>query len=200
MILEIPNEYIYNDILLPAFSMYFNISFALATALSFTAHFPVNTGTESQNYFIFTGVNNTAHLYRNNDTLSLHIQDRSNYQLLQMEGVSNLRSFEFKWDEFRINGRSMDIKTVEGNCTRLDFDAFNFISPIDIWNRQVMPGMQAERIYHYDKEIKYGWFAFIAFGVGLLLKFDLVCPKILQKFLQLIRSEELAVEAELEGI
>ena len=52
--------------------MNFNFLFSVVSALSFVVEFPVNSN-NTQDYFFFEGNNQTAHLYRENKTLFLHL-------------------------------------------------------------------------------------------------------------------------------
>ena len=81
---------------------------------------------EKQDFFLFEGVNTTAHLYRHNETIYLYMNDERKAAYYQTDVGSVL---EFSWKGFKVNGTEM-VKVKSDGEFPLDFNTFTFISPI----------------------------------------------------------------------
>lgn len=107
--------------------MQFNLLFAVITNLTFTIDFKILPDAQ-QDYLYFAGQNTTAHLYRENNTVFLHLQSGSEYELYQTNIKNKL---EFSWQKFKINGTEMTkVKSSRNESLELTFDTFTFLSPI----------------------------------------------------------------------
>ena len=163
-----------------------NLIFTIVTTLDFTARFAINPNDTPQNHFVLSGENTSAHLYQENTTLKLYLRLNSSYQLYELDGVIN--SFDFLWNGFMVNGRQMELKRSEGNLTSLSFDAYTFVAPIELWNYEIIHEIVTECVYQREKQ-NYVWFACIFFAVGILLKFDVIGPKVAQKVIKYYSPE-----------
>ena len=82
--------------------MNFNLLFSAVSALSFIIEFPKTTE-ERQDYFIFEGINQAAHLFRENETLILHLSFNAEYTTFKA-GIEE-ETFEFSWSGFEVDGK-----------------------------------------------------------------------------------------------
>ena len=80
-----------------------------------------------QDFFIFQGGNSSAHLYRNNGTVSLYMRDDKGFQLFQVDILNKL---EFSWGGFKINGTEMKMIKSTGSTDMDDLNEFTFLSPV----------------------------------------------------------------------
>ena len=160
--------------------MNINFLYSVIVNLCFTVQFDVNDNS-TQNYFIFDGDDATAHLRRYNKTISLFLQWNTSYRHLEMENISN--QFVFEWQGYKINNEEMKIVRSVGDWNLLGFDIFTFISP-------TLNFVEEEAVATYggplidSQDINYGIFVLIVFGVGLLLKFDIIAPKVFERIIK----------------
>ena len=150
--------------------MNLNFIFMSLMALDFTVNFHVSTDGK-QDYFVFSGPNSTAHLYRENHTIWLYLESGREYTLShsQISGPT----FNFNWPSRTVNNELMI------NSSNLDvwFDAYTFLSPIVEFHH--MTSAPIEPIFQCDN-INYKLIALIIFSIGLGLKVDLVAPILLK--------------------
>ena len=107
--------------------MEFNILFAIATSLNFTIKFLILPDAR-QDFLFFAGQNSSAHLYRENNSVFLHLQNDTNYETYQTNIKNKL---EFSWQDFKINDTKMTrIKSSHNESLQLKFDVYTFLSPI----------------------------------------------------------------------
>ena len=71
----------------------------------------------------FEGVNDSAHLFRQNSTILLNV----NNELYKTDIVDRI---QFSWKGFKVNGSEMEKIKSTGEGEILTFDAFTFLSPI----------------------------------------------------------------------
>ena len=105
--------------------MEFNLLFSVVGALSFVIEFDILPD-ERQDFLFFTGDNTSAHLFRENNTVFLHIAD-THFETYRTDIENQL---EFSWDGFKVNGTEMKKVKTNGNVAKLNFDVFTFLSPI----------------------------------------------------------------------
>ena len=157
--------------------MDFNLLFTLVASLSFSIKFNIDTNSK-QDFFIFSGENTTAHLFRDNETLNLFLETISGYKLYQISNITT--EFEFSWNEFKVDGRQMEIVRSHGKLCTFQFNGYTFLSPwIDVIPNQVVEHHQ-ELVYR-KSDIKYDLLALIVLAIGLLLKTDAVAFHIWEK-------------------
>ena len=85
--------------------MEFNLLFGLVSTLSFHIQFIV-THDERQDYFYFSGENETAHLFRENNTVTLYLAKDLNFSIYEADLLGTL---SFTWEDFKINGIAMTL-------------------------------------------------------------------------------------------
>ena len=104
--------------------MNINFLYTVLTGLCFTVKFEFDDN-RKQHYFIFDGPDTTAHLFRENSTLTLVFQ--SNYSFNTYQTLNLTNPFEFTWDGFRVNDKTMKLIKSSGNITNLQFNGYTFI-------------------------------------------------------------------------
>ena len=157
--------------------MDFNLLFRLVATLSFSIKFNIDTNNK-QDFFIFNGENTTAHLFRENETLNLFIRTNSSFKRYEISNITT--KFEFSWNEFKVDGRKMEIVKSHGQLDELQFNGYTFLSPWlgDPYCQVVEP---PPNLVYRESEIKYGLLALIALAIGLILKSDAVALHIWEK-------------------
>ena len=78
---------------------------------------------QKQDFLFFEGVNDSAHLFRQNSTILLNV----NNELHKTDIVDRI---QFSWRGFKVNGSEMEKIKSTGEEKILTFDAFTFLSPI----------------------------------------------------------------------
>ena len=101
--------------------MNFNILFAIVGNLKFIITFLVNEQAK-QEYFIFEGVNTTAHLHRYKQAVYLQLSNDVKTTLYRTD-IENM--LEFSWSGFKINGTEMVKVGSNGDISTI-FNAFTF--------------------------------------------------------------------------
>jgi hypothetical protein len=107
--------------------MDFNLLFAVLTSFSFVLKFSVNSE-EKQDFFLFNGLNVSAHLYRENDSFYLYVNNQQNFSIYLFR--SSLNCVEFSWDGFVMNNEKMELIRSTGEVSDLNFNALTFTSPL----------------------------------------------------------------------
>ena len=174
--------------------MNINFLYSLLVSLCFTVKFDVNNASK-EDYFILNGHNTSAHLYRQNQTIKLFLRSNASYKHLEMRNVTD--QFVFEWSGFKVNNAKMETVISEGDLNLLCFDSYTFISPtLDFVKEEVVT--ISERSWIQNRDINYGFFVLIVIGVGLLLKFDIIAPKvfdaIVKSYAQISTEEPAYVE------
>ena len=147
-----------------------NFVFATVVALNFIVDFEVSQD-DTQDYFIFSGNNSIAHLYRNTNKLNLYLKSDSSQQLWTYEVPSS--EFTFGWDQKTVNNHPMHFHGNDSVLTHFDFDAYTFLSPISKMKQLKCP--EFEPVFQCD-ETNYKLIILIVFAIGIALKFDLAAP------------------------
>ena len=148
------------------YKMNFTILFGIVSTLSFSVRFNLDEG-KRQDFFLFEGNNQSAHLFRIDYKLHLNLMENGKHKFL----TSNLDgyNFSFTWKGYKVNGKDMvpyksNKNTQIWNST---YNTFTFISPlITDWEQLECP---PEPVYSCEKKtsINYGYVVMI--GVGLLI-------------------------------
>ena len=102
--------------------MNFTLLFAVVENLSFIIDFKLSLD-QKQDFLFFEGVNDSAHLFRQNSTILLNV----NNELYKTDIVDRI---QFSWRGFKVNGSEMEKIKLTGEEEILTFDAFTFLSPI----------------------------------------------------------------------
>ena len=108
--------------------MQFNILFTAVTNLTFVVEFPISVNETHQDFFLFNGVEESAHFFRDNTTFSLFIEQGENQSLYELSSSSN--SVTFSWERFKINGEEMKHISAVGNIKNINFNSYTFLSPL----------------------------------------------------------------------
>ena len=174
-----------------------NFIFALATSLSFTVVFDVNNS-YNQNYFVFNGDETSAHLFRKNDTVTLYLYDRDSYVIYQSSNITS--SFMFSWEGYQINNMNMNKTSYNGSLGSLEFDGFTFLSPHkEILETCYISEPCPEPVFQCEGT-RYDLLTLIVLGIGLLLKFDIISPKLMsiirEAYTKVSLDESIYVEME----
>ena len=161
--------------------MNLNFIYSAVVTLNFVVKFHVSLH-ETQNYFLLSGPNSTAHLYRENQTLWLDLSAGREHTMMysQISGAT----FTFDW-----SGKTVD-KQLMSNFSNIElwFDAYTFLSPI---LEMQHPPTPVESIFQCGN-INYKLMALLIFSIGLALKFDLLIPTLLK----LLGKEDIYVNME----
>ena len=98
--------------------MNFNTIFNFISAISFTIDFKVSHD-YYQDFFFFDGNNSKAHLYRQNNTLTLHLIQQNNFKIYQYSNLTG--NFSFSWSNVTVNDVKM--RLLKSNN---DIETWNF--------------------------------------------------------------------------
>ena len=166
--------------------MNFTILFHIIGNLNFHVQFSLDSN-YMQDFFIFQGGNSTAHLYRNNETVSLYLRDDEGFELYQTNILSKL---EFTWKGFQINGTDMKLIKSTGNTSMDYLNEFIFISPII----DLQPGIMLEMSNFNNnesesrfispqnsKDVNYGYIAAIILIFAIALELKMKIPLLINR-------------------
>ena len=107
--------------------MNFHILFALVGNLTFVLEFPISQN-QSQDLFIFNGVNDSAHFFKENKTFYLYLSQGTNISIYEM--TSFAETVIFSWQKFLLNDKEMKLVQSVGSVRNQSFDSFTFLSPM----------------------------------------------------------------------
>ena len=166
--------------------MNFTILFHIIGNLNFHVQFSLDSN-YMQDFFIFQGGNSTAHLYRNNETVSLYLRDEKGFELYQ---TNILNKLEFSWRGFQINGTDMKLIKSTGNTSMDYLNEFTFISPII----DLQPGIMLEASNFNNnesesrfispqnsKDVNYGYIAAIMLIFAIALELKMKIPLLINR-------------------
>ena len=166
--------------------MNFTILFHIIGNLNFHVQFSLDSN-YMQDFFIFQGGNSTAHLYRNNETVSLYLRDDERFELYQ---TNILNKVEFSWKSFQINGTDMKLIKSTGNTSMHYLNEFIFISPII----DIQPGIMLEASNFNNneskskfispqnsKDVNYGYIAAIILIFAIALELKMKIPLLINR-------------------
>ena len=155
--------------------MNLNFIYSAVVAMNFIATFDVSQQSK-QEYFMLTGPNSTAHLFRKNETISLYLKYKNEEKIMVSEVQDS--TFTFDWRFKTINKKPMNNNN---NSTefQFEFDTYNFLSPVLLEESILQPTAPI-----FQPDINYKLIALIIFAIGMGLKLDIIAPilvKILKK-------------------
>ena len=166
--------------------MNFTILFHIIGNLNFNVQFSLDSN-YMQDFFIFQGGNSSAHLYRNNETVSLNLRDDEGFELYE---TNILNKLEFTWKGFQINGTDMKLIKSTGN-TRMDYlNEFIFISPVIDHQPGIMLEMsnfnnnESESRFispPNSKDVNYGYIAAIILIFAIALELKMKIPLLINR-------------------
>ena len=160
--------------------MEFNLLFGLVSALAFEIQFIVNHDA-THDYFYFNGENETAHLFRENNTVTLHLAKDLNYTIYQADILSTL---SFTWDDFKVNGIAMTLVQDNGDVNKSRYSTFTFLSPIV---HEPVLDCSAQPVINF-KTINYGYIIAIVSIIAFI--FDLK-PAVVKRIRDLLIKEHI---------
>ncbi len=144
--------------------MNFNLLFTALATLSFSVKFQVDSGAR-QDFFLFEGANQSAHLFRDGESLTLYLQQSDRYTIYKLQLKSS--NFTFSWNGYVVNNQQMLLQDSTGNVNDVVFQDFTFSSPII---ELLEFDCSVEPVYKLSNDINYGYIVLIFLGVGLLFK------------------------------
>ena len=163
--------------------MDFTFLFAAIAALTFKLQFDVDDEVR-QDYFLFHGKEQSAHLHRQNQTLVLQLIQGESNEVYEMALQAAETEFYFSWFSYMVNENPMMMIKGKGKITAMEFDHFTFISPI-VRVITDYDDYDCEVDTYYDiKEINYWFIVGIAFAVTIICKSTQVTRKAVLSFLK----------------
>ena len=159
--------------------MDFNLLFSMLGSLSFsfTLEFLVNQN-QSQDFFLFEGLNSSAHFFREDTVFYLHLVNSENFTIYRSNSTTDIVSFS--WNNFILNEQKMQLIRSQGEVSELHFDAFTFVSPIvdfsvTEYKNELVPLYQL-------KNINYGYIAAMIIIAIVLIEIKSVGIKLFDQF------------------
>ena len=158
--------------------MDFALLFTITSALTFTLQFSVDDSL-NQDYFMFHGGNQTAHLHRSNQSLYLYLVQGAGMETYKIDVTE--AQFNFSWVGQIMNGKPMKIIKKVGNVTSMNFDQFTFISPV----HESFQDLECHIDTHFNKKGSNYWYMVgIAIFVVILCKSDPLARRAIAAFLK----------------
>ena len=141
--------------------MNFTLLFAIVENLSFVINFKLSLD-QKQDFLFFEGANDSAHLFRQNSTILLNV----NNELYKTDIVDRM---QFSWRGFMVNGSEMKKIKSTGGEKLLTFDAFTFLSPIVKINEEEEEAKEEYFHSFLSQKINYYYIFAIVFLTVLLV-------------------------------
>ena len=123
--------------------------FSLAQSLNFSINFD-RSYDEIQDCFIFNGVQNSAHLYRSNNTLNLHVTNGSEFDTYQCNITEDMWSFI--WPR-TINNMEMRLVKGSGATEFGNYNSFLFINGFKAIETLISMPEKAMKCYIYGSAL-----------------------------------------------
>ena len=163
--------------------MNFNLLFTILATLSFSVKFQVDSGAR-QDFFLLEGTNQSAHLFRDGESLTLYLQQNDGYEIYKTQLKST--NFTFSWNGYMVDNQQMLLHDSTGNVNDVEFQNFTFISPIIELNTF---DCSVEQVYKLSDNINYGYIVLILLGIGAIFKTTDVGRTIYNRFSKSTQSE-----------
>ena len=144
--------------------MIFNLLFAAVSSLYFSIEFGIDLK-DKQDYLFFEGQNQTAHLSRINNTITLYLSQQENFSVYETN--VNGYFFIFTWQGFLVNGQEMQQDRSNGEIVNIHFEKFTFLSPII---RSFDKDVDIEPVYRVESSFNYWYIVLIIFTLGVLFE------------------------------
>ena len=179
--------------------MNINFLYTVLTGLCFTVKFDFDENTK-QHYLVFTGSETSAHLFRENSTLTLVLQTNVSFHRYQSLNLSN--PFTFTWEGFRVNDETMKLIKSTGNISNFQFNGYTFLSPyLEVLQDSDNVEYIIEESVFQCQDINYGIFLAIALAVGLIMRSDNIISRSLKLLNNILESKsEESVYVEIDNI
>ena len=168
--------------------MNFTILFHLIGNLNFHVQFSLHSH-NTQDFFIFQGENSSAHLYRENETVSLYLREEKDFEVYQMHILNELN---FSWIGFKVNGVDMKKIKSTGVTNMEGLNEFTFLSVVvdlqaDALMNLCSPNV-SETITEGEfmqslnfKNVNYGYIAGIMLLIVVALELKIKIPLIIER-------------------
>jgi len=144
--------------------MNFQIVFHFISTLTFVFKFSVNPNSQ-QDYFYFEGTNQSAHLSRSQEIITLFLNQGENFSVYR--GEINQSTFTFSWIGFKIDGKPMNITKSEGDTSEINYNSLLFMSPI-LDEIEECSTNCPEQILQYNS-VNYWYIVLIVLAIGISL-------------------------------
>ena len=179
--------------------MNINFLYTVLTGLCFTVKFDLD-GNSKQHYLIFTGPETSAHLFRENSTLTLVLQTNVSFYRYQSLNLTN--PFTFTWEGFRVNNQTMKLIKSTGNITNFQYNGYTFLSPyLEVLQDSDNVEYIVEQSVFQCQDINYGIFLAIALAVGMVMRSDNIISSSLKLLSNILESKsEESVYVEIDNI
>ena len=168
--------------------MNFTVLFHLIGNLNFHVQFSLHSA-NTQDFFFFQGENSSAHLYRNNETVSLYLRDDKEFELYQIHILNEL---DFSWRGFKVNGTDMRKIKSTGVTNMEGLNEFTFLTVVvdlqaDVLMNPYSPNV-SETITEGEfmqslnfKNVNYGYIAGIMLLIVVVLELKIKIPLIIER-------------------
>ena len=170
--------------------MNFNLLFSTVSVLSFIIEFAVDND-ERQDYFLFGGLNKSAHLFRENSTLYLHLTHNHGEKFSIYNTSMDEGNFNFSWNGFAVDGKKMTLQKSVGDIKQLEFEHFTFISPIvDIFDLEC----SNQAITSCSDRVNYWYFLIMMVAVGLAFDSKTMAKNFIKGFLKNTEGDHVTMD------
>ena len=165
--------------------MNFNFLFGVVGSLNFIIKFAVNDK-EQQDFFMFEGLNSSAHLHRYNQSIFLHLSNGIETLLYRTDFENML---EFSWKGFKVNGTEMKKVKSDGELL-LEFNTFTFLSPFV--NFSCFDNSNEEKLLNSVNltGINYGYVFGIVLIVAIVFDFKPKTWKLMKNMFDFLRKSD----------
>ena len=166
-------------------TMNFNFLFAIVGNLNFMITFLVNER-EQQDFFMFEGVNATAHLHCYNQTIYLQLSNEFETSFYQTD-IDN--TMEFSWIGFKVNGTEMKKVKSDGDFS-LMFNIFTILYPLV--NFSCLDNSNEEKLLNYSNltGINYGYIIGIVLIVAIVFDFKPKTWKLIKNMSNIVNKSD----------
>jgi len=179
--------------------MNINFIYAVLTGLCFTVKFDFDEHSK-QHYLLFSGPDTSAHLFRENSTLTLVLQSNFSFSRYQTSNLTN--PFQFAWDGFRVNNKTMKLVKSTGSIPNFQFNGYTFLSPyLEVLQDSDNVEYIVQESVFQCQDINYGIFLAIALAVGMVMRSDNIISRSLKLLSNILESKsEESVYVEIDNI
>ena len=168
--------------------MNFTVLFHLIGNLNFHVQFSLHSD-NTQDFFFFQGENSSAHLYRNNETVSLYLRDDKEFELYQIHILNKL---DFSWRGFKVNGTYMRKIKSTGVTNMEGLNEFTFLTVVVDLQADVLMNLYSPNVSETITEgefmqslnfnnVNYGYIAGIMLLIVVALELKIKIPLIIER-------------------
>ena len=156
--------------------MNFTILFQLIGNLNFNLSFELSQSV-TQDFFIFNGLNSSAHLYRVNKDIYLLLYQNDQFERYQSSVLSKLH---FSWVDFSFNGTCMKKVKSTGDINMTDLNQFTFLSPVLDFQPHISTELEPMQSIKLS-DVNYGYIAGLMLIFALAIELKVKIPLIFNK-------------------